>query len=194
MRDALANRGGAERSTAYLEARSQAILEIVGEGWKEKEVAHGWGDDGNWLQAEETRPTRRYFWYRRGAGGAFEDRKGGAVVEPGTVAVRLDSRGRLIGLIQAFEEIGPTGDRDDGLRIEPDWSWLLREAAIDPAALADAEPTGEVPVATDRRRAWEGQPADWSRPIRVEAATLAGRFVFFEIRSRSRLPVPPTVR
>ena len=69
-----------------------------------------------------------------------------------------------------------------------DWAPFLERAQLgDPAALAPAEPLLNPPVNSDRRYAWTvvprgGGPArSWAAPVRVEAASLAGRPVHFAV-------------
>jgi hypothetical protein len=62
------------------------------------------------------------------------------------------------------------------------WATLLAAAGLDPASLTRAEPRWPSPVASDRRIAWKGvYPAAPDIPIRIEAASLAGRPVAFSV-------------
>lgn len=92
---------------------------------------------------------------------------------PGSVAMELDLRGRLLSLT-AFA--GPEWKARDG-----DWSGLLRAAGLDPARLTATAPR-EVPRSfADARAAWSGRHPDDGTPIRVEAASFRGVPVFFRM-------------
>ena len=69
-----------------------------------------------------------------------------------------------------------------------DWAPFLEKAQLDdPAALAPTEPLLNPPVNSDRRYAWTvvpragGAARSWGAPVRVEAASLAGRPVHFAV-------------
>jgi serine/threonine-protein kinase len=102
-----------------------------------------------------------------------------AVTEPGMVAVMLDLKGRLHFLQAVAARKTHEGS---GTAASPDWSRLLQEAGFDPAALTTVTPLWTPPVYADARAAWTGVYPD--RPdvsIRVEAAAMNGRAVFFQI-------------
>ena len=76
-------------------------------------------------------------------------------------------------------EQGASGDAD----VEPvrsyAWAALLGEAGLDPVALAPVAPTMRPPVYADSLVAWDGALGDV--PVRVHAASLKGRPVWFHV-------------
>jgi Protein kinase domain len=110
----------------------------------------------------------------------------------GMAALRLDPAGRLrwLDVVPPERDTGaPAGETASAAAPsvaapstapDPDWSALLGEAGLDPAALRRVEPAWLPGSYADRRAAWEGNystpPGD---PFRVEAAAYAGRPVSF---------------
>jgi len=98
--------------------------------------------------------------------------------EPGMVTVKIDTRGRLVGLLAV-------PDPATSLPPKPvDWDALLKAAELDtPGALrSDPSAAPTPPVFADKTAAWDGTYLD--RPdlaIRVEAASYRGRPVYFRI-------------
>jgi hypothetical protein len=65
--------------------------------------------------------------------------------------------------------------------VSPDWSILFREAGLEFGTFKPTEPTRNPAVAFDRLAAWSGTAeASGGYPIRVEAAMLRGKPVYFE--------------
>ncbi len=63
----------------------------------------------------------------------------------------------------------------------PDWSALLTAGGYDPAAWRSVAPGRTPPFYADARAAWEGTwPLRTDLPVRLEAAALRGRPVYFE--------------
>ncbi len=191
-----------KKSAATLKARALAILDVIGGSEEVSDSSQRLAYDGlrlepqaqagtqeAWPKLGERRPTALTFWYRQTSVGGLAEPEAArpSAIVPGNVTLGLDSDGRLIHLLQVpLDAEGALAKRDEtdstpGLRLEPDWQWLLREAGVDPGTVRQAEPSGELPVAAGRRRAWEGEPSDWVEPIRIEAATLAGQFVYFDV-------------
>jgi serine/threonine-protein kinase len=102
-----------------------------------------------------------------------------ALTVPGMAEVRLDPRGRLVGLA-----VGPSA-HTAGYRptAGQDWSKaLLAEAGLDATAFSPAAPEWTPPVACDARRAWVGRvPENPALELRIEAAAYNGRPVFFRL-------------
>ena len=96
----------------------------------------------------------------------------------GMVQVLLNANGRLVNL-QALPSRA-LSDTPAGRTM--DWSSLLSAAGLDAARFTSSPPEAFVPVYADSRMAWTGSFAE-GRPdtIRVEAAALNGRPVFFRI-------------
>jgi Protein kinase domain/zinc-ribbon domain len=192
-----------EKPPEALAERSKEIIRRF--GYTEKAVGSAWGFDGNgeyrrwveehdksktrWKDMEDGRPAAIYFWYRQSLGQLVperfrgEDSIGIAVTESdpppttsGMVSVELDPLGRLI----RFEAVPSSGPQASSTT--PDWSILLAEAGLDAAVFSPAQPQWLPPSYADARAAWvESKPERPDRPLRVEAATLRGRPVFFEL-------------
>jgi serine/threonine-protein kinase len=94
----------------------------------------------------------------------------------GMALVRLDSRGRLTHLL-----VVPAAAGTGGRGAEPDWPSLLTSLGFDPKAWTPAAPRRNPPVYADTRAAWAGTwPDAPDLPVRLEAAALGGRTVYFE--------------
>jgi hypothetical protein len=125
------------------------------------------------------------FWYRQGPqplGGSIE-------LNPtyyedfssrysGEVRVVLDTEGRLVSLRGV-----PTPARSSaGTLLKPDWAILFAEAGLDIAQWTPADVQVNPPFYVDTIAAWQGSiPNRPGTPVRVEAAALQGRPVYFEI-------------
>ncbi|HJW96092.1 MAG TPA: serine/threonine-protein kinase, partial [Thermoanaerobaculia bacterium] len=88
---------------------------------------------------------------------------------PGESLVELDPAGRLISL----RVVPPLDSRGDGAQ-PADWNALLQSAGFDPASLKPIAATRNV-VPFDQRVAW------MSGKLRIEAASMDGRPVYFEL-------------
>ena len=192
-----------EKPPEALAERSKEIIRRF--GYTEKAAGSAWGFDGNgeyrrwveehdkskdrWKDMEDGRPAAIYFWYRQSPGQLIperfrgEDSIGIAVTESdpppttsGMIGVELDPLGRLI----RFEAVPSSGPQAPSTT--PDWLILLAEAGLDAAAFSPAEPQWLPPSYADARAAWvEINPERPDRPLRIEAAALRGRLVFFEL-------------
>ena len=102
-----------------------------------------------------------------------------APIVPGMAEVRLDPRGRLIGL----SALPPAHDPDYRPTAGDDWAKSLFAAAgLEPAEFSPAAPEWTPPAACDARRAWVGRfPDKPDLEVRVEAAAYNGRPVFFRV-------------
>jgi len=93
----------------------------------------------------------------------------------GMIKIGLDAKGRLQYLTAL-----PSGQSPSAQAM--DWSSLLSAAGLDAARFTPSPPEAFIPVYADSRMAWIGSYEE-GRPdkIRVEAAALHGRPVFFQI-------------
>ena len=107
----------------------------------------------------------------------------------GMALVRLDPGGRLTQLVVVPAAAGgaASGPFDSGEqrlaqgRAAPDWTAFLRRAGFDPPAWRAMPPERTPPVYADARAAWAGTwPNAPDLPMRLEAAALEGRVVYFE--------------
>ncbi len=112
-----------------------------------------------------------------GAGTTWDDPP---VNTPGTVAVRLDSRGRLVELVVAHRDPPGAGpEPDDG------YAPWFEAAGLDRSAFRPVAATGLPPVFADERAAWTSGEENDARALRVEAARLAGRLVWWRAAPES---------
>jgi hypothetical protein len=97
----------------------------------------------------------------------------------GMSGVDLDSRGRLL----HFLAIPGPGPAPGETGLAPDWTAFMNSAGLDVKGLSPAASNELPPIAFDRREAWTGtlsQPG--AVPIRVAAASLGGRPMYFEVK------------
>ena len=189
-----------ERSPEILADAAHQIVTRL--GYTEPVTDAAWGftptDFLNYLQRTDQTPTRYErlrsgqppgvtFWYRQSPLALSTDSfvAGGTVTlnnpsvrVAGMVNVMLDLKGRL-----HFLQAVPARVRDAGApATAPDWAGLLREAGFDVSKFTAATPAWVPPVFGDVRAAWTGAYPDRPDiPIRVEAAALHGRPVYFQI-------------
>jgi serine/threonine-protein kinase len=94
------------------------------------------------------------------------------------LTVTLDPLGRLLSFTAVPQELAVPGGPVD----EPDWTALLARAGLPRESLTAVDPLWFPPVHADRRLAWQGvYPDAPGTEIRIEAATLLGRLVWFRI-------------
>ncbi len=178
--------------SAYGIANSSAI-----EPYQRYLSAHDAGH--RWERLASHRPALTHFWYRQHqdylqpalflSGGSlllsglttFGDP---AFTASGMVRMLLDAKGRLYRLEARPAPARPPGTVGQA-QAGPimDWNRLLTAAGLDTARFTPSPPEAFLPVYADSRMAWVGSYSE-GRPdtIRVEAAALNGRPVFFVIQ------------
>jgi len=145
-----------------------------------------------WQHVASVRPPIYRFWHRTSpvemmplnyfggtpGGGFAVSRSDPPMIRPGMTYLELDAEGRLISLDAVpGDKIDPPTEAT-----EPDWAALFREAGLDPGAFTPAEPEWVSRAAADATAAWTGPGADATgATVRVEAAALGGRPVFFRL-------------
>jgi hypothetical protein len=139
-----------------------------------------------WERLRSGQPAAIYFWYRQSPHTFEVWRTSGEVWEnsphqatPGMATVTLDTSGRL----RSFRAVPPRVDvaAADGAAAV-DWNALLADAGLDPSRLRPVPSTWVPPNPYDARSAWEGEyPAHPEMKLKVEAASYAGRPVYFEL-------------
>jgi Protein kinase domain len=158
-----------------------------------------------WDQILHARPPLLKFLYRQSPnnmeGSDFHD----LLLTPGTVSwtdpapilsgmirLQLDPQGRLL----MFEAIPP--EVAAAPPVTPpafDWKILFEAAELDPAQFQPASPTWNSLASSDARAAWTGKWAGTERPLRIEAAALQGKPVFFRLigdwTEPPRMEAPP---
>ncbi|HXR16741.1 MAG TPA: protein kinase [Terriglobales bacterium] len=97
----------------------------------------------------------------------------------GMVNLTLDPRGRLT----FFQAIPPQVQSDgSGTHAQAvDWTVLFHAAGLDAAQFKPTQPLWTSLATSDTRAAWSGTWPGSSRPLRVEAASLEGKPVFFSL-------------
>ena len=101
---------------------------------------------------------------------------------PGIATVVLDPNGRLVRL----HSIPEAADR--GLAGGAPWAALFGEAGLDAAAFVQIAPAPTPALPHDSRIAWEGPAADGASRLRVVAALLDGRPVYFDVATVDTAP------
>ncbi len=136
-----------------------------------------------WMRPALSRPAPIRFWYRESPRGlASYELKGVAWDDPprnlpGMISMQMDGGGRL-----TFFGVVPIHSQVVARPGEPNWSSLLLAAGLDAGSLRAVAPQIVPPVFADSRLAWSGSYADQpDARVRVEAAALAGRPVYFRL-------------
>jgi len=100
---------------------------------------------------------------------------------PGMVSLSADMEGRLLRFVAQYQPDHPPSTEEQQTRV-PDWSPLFAAAHLDPMRFNPTTSQSVHPTATDSQVAWLGTYQDRPDiPLRVEAASLRGRIVYFEI-------------
>jgi len=137
------------------------------------------------------RPELLHFWYRQSTGALtglmiHDDLLTPGIVsqddppfqESSAVRLELDARGNLLRFermpAQQLPPAGPAAAPPGAA----DWNPLFAAAGLDPTRLQPAEPLWTAVEASDSRLAWT---AAAPRPLRVEAASLRGQPVYFQV-------------
>jgi len=152
---------------------------------------------GRWDDLGNSQPAAVVFWYRQSprllakldSGSITTALRDPPPVLPGMLTVTLDPLGRLLSFTAVPRELavpgGPVG--------EPDWTALLARAGLSTEALTAVDPLWFPPLHSDRRLAWQGvYPDAPGTEIRIEAATLLGRLVWFRVIEPWEEPVLAT--
>lgn len=194
---------GLEQSPEVLAQKSKDIIAQLGYSGKPTDSVSGFSYSHfedyaqkntkppiNWGQLLGGRPGPLEYWYRQSPDYLLHTEFYDNFLTPGVASwsdpaptlsgminIKLDVRGRLI----FFQAIPPQKEEPSTQSQAPDWSLLFAAAALDPAQLQPAAPLWNSLAASDSRVAWTGKwpGTDW--PLRVEAAALRGKPVFFSL-------------
>ncbi|HEY0788352.1 MAG TPA: hypothetical protein VGE86_06885, partial [Thermoanaerobaculia bacterium] len=150
--------------------------------------------------SEETIFSPLFFGYRESPSfmAAASDRVSGFRSDPpleigGMGQIVLEPDGRLRRLVVVPpEEMEPAP-----AEAAPQWASLFEAAGLNPANARETAPRWRPPVGADRRYAWLVASDALAEPVRVEAASFAGRTVWFEAIApwkRARQPFSETLR
>jgi len=143
-----------------------------------------------WQHVGRIRPSLMYYWRRTspfamGPENYFGSTAGGGMavrpndpphMSPGMTYIELDPEGRLC----FFSAVPPQKRPGEAASPAPDWPTFFREAGLDFATFTPVAGEWTSPHESDTRAAWTGPGADpTGGKLRVEAAALRGRLVFF---------------
>ena len=93
------------------------------------------------------------------------------------IDLQLDAQGNLI----YFQSIPPQKENSTEASATFDWNVLFAAAGLDPTKFQKTEPAWNSLATSDTRMAWTGTLPGTTRPLRVEAAALHGKPVFFSM-------------
>ena len=198
----LLNRIPLENSPEVLAAKARDLARGLGFPDRPADTASGFLVDGGnldymrqlntrgnqaWTRALAVPPSPLFFWYRQSPA-AFVARdiaNHGAVTtdDPplttsGMVYIALEPDGRLKWLRAVPPQFEPAGNGAGA----PDWTPFFAAAHLDPSQFQPDQPQWTPLAATDHRSAWSGAyPGRPEIKIRVEAASLHGKPVLFEV-------------
>jgi serine/threonine-protein kinase len=187
-----------DKSPEVLRDRAAEIVKKLGYVAPPADSAYGMGVDekylnhvrdtdnspARWERLKSGQPAAIYFWYRQSPR-SFDVSQTGEVLEDvpehnvsGMTRVTLDTLGRL----RSFNGVPPRVDSSPGDAPAPDWLILFAESGLDPAQFQSVPSTWIPPHAYTLRAAWDGTyPNQSGLKIHVEAASYAGKPVYFEI-------------
>jgi len=144
----------------------------------------------NWDAVLGARPSILGFWYRQSPDDLVAQSFRDQLLIPGIVTpddppptlsgminVELDPRGHLT----HFQALPPQKEISPARATAVDWNVLFAAADLDPAQFQKAEPAWNSLAASDTRMAWTGTWPGTTRAMRVEAASLHGKPVFFSL-------------
>jgi len=187
-----------EKSPEALQERARNILSKFGYSDPPVDSTYGLAADGGYLRYAESsnpsllrelstsRPASLYFWYRQSPiyllpGGHMSVRASRSEpppIYPGMTTLDLDPKGRLI----EFLAVPPQMDKGAQPAAPFDWATLFESAGFNQSDFNPVKSEWVPPVNSDTRVAWEGKlPNQTPVPIRLEAASFAGKPVFFKI-------------
>ncbi|MBZ5685429.1 MAG: serine/threonine protein kinase [Acidobacteriia bacterium] len=193
-----------EQTPEVLAQKAREIAARLGYPDRPLDSAYGFDYSGDFQEAAEKndkprpdwntilsgRPTLFYFWYRQSPDYMFAEGYRDQLLNPGIVTrrsppttlsdmigVELDPQGRLIN----FEAIPPQKMDAGGPVVAFDWAMLFSEAGLDLSKFQKADPQWNSLAVFDTRAAWTGVWPGTSRPLRVEAAALRGKPVYFSL-------------
>ena len=187
-----------EKSPEALQERARTILTRFGYTDPPVDSVYGLSVDAQYLQYAQTKnpvllrelsnsqPASIYFWYRqsplyllpRSHMSVRASRWEPPQTYPGMATVDLDPKGRLI----EFLAVPPQSDKGAPPAAPFDWAVLFEAAGLNQPDFTPVKSEWVPPVNSDTRVAWEGKlPNQTQLPIRLEAASYAGKPVFFRI-------------
>ena len=144
-----------------------------------------------WRALATSQPPALLFWYRQSprrlvpiGGTDIVTRLNPPATRSGMVSLTLDRTGRLVSLLAVRAQTATTQERSvaSAQTSATDWTPLFAEAGLSIAQFSPAQPQWMPPIFADGRAAWQGAyPDRRDVPIRIEAAAVLGKPVYFEI-------------
>jgi len=198
------NRMHLEQSPEVLTQKGRELIARIGYTDRPVDSAYGFEYDPDLEEAIEKndkprpdwnailagRPTLFSFWYRQSPDYMYAEGYRDQFLNPGIVTtsdpptilsgminLKLDPQGHLI----SFQAIPPQKMENGSTAVSYDWTLLFSEAGLDISKFQKADPQWNSLAAFDSRGAWTGEWPGTSRPLRVEAAALRGRPVYFSL-------------
>ncbi len=196
-----------QKSPTVLADRAASIAQSFGYYDMPKDVAYGFKRDdeylayvmrtdaspGRWSRLYTGRPAALYFWYRQSPEYlvarsqpkiAPEDPP---QVKPGMATVFLDTKGRLIGFTGIPDSSAANGK-------ETNWQALFENAGLSMDGFKQVPPKESAVPACDVHVAWDGHFLELpDLPIHIEAASLRGSPVFFDIGGWESAALGPSI-
>jgi len=193
-----------EQSPEVLAQKGREITARIGYTDRPLDSAYGFDYEGDLQEAIEKndkprpdwntilagRPTLFSFWYRQSPDYMYAEGYRDQFLNPGIVTssdppttlsgminLKLDPQGRLIN----FQAIPPQKMDASWTVVPYDWALLFSEAGLDISKFQKVDPQWNSLASFDDRSAWTGVWPGTSRPLRVEAAALRGRPVYFSL-------------
>ena len=151
-----------------------------------------------WRALATSQPPALLFWYRQSprrlvpiGGTDIVTRLNPPTTRSGMVSLTLDRTGRLVSLLAVPAQTATLQERSAAPVQTPaaDWQPLFAEAGLAIAQFSPAQPQWMPPIFADRRAAWQGTyPDRRDVPVRIEAAAVLGKPVYFEVVAPWTLP------
>jgi serine/threonine-protein kinase len=156
-------------------------------------------DYAEWAARTQNRPAPSgggYFWYRESSVAVLPNfpvwepsLTDPAPIIPGMITAVLDAKGRLL----RFSAVSSPMLTTSGEGPQVNWSPFIAKAGFSQGDLQVSSPIANPPTSFDRRYAWTGQnPEDPDMSIRIEAASLEGKPVYFAVLRPWELPTAGT--
>jgi serine/threonine-protein kinase len=144
-----------------------------------------------WRALAAAQPPALLFWYRQSrrplvpiGGTDLVTQLNPPATRSGMLSLTLDRSGRLVSLVAVPAQVEASEQAPGASRSTsaPDWEPLFAEAGLPIAQFSPVKPQWIPPVFSDARAAWQGAYPDRPDvPIRIEAAAISGKPVYFEI-------------
>jgi predicted Ser/Thr protein kinase len=198
------DRARLEQTPEVLAQKAREMAARLGYPDRPRDSAYGFDSDGDlqdyieshdkpqpdWNTILPGRPSLVFLWYRQSPDTMFAAGYRDQLLNPGIITnsdppttlsgmlnIELDPRGHLI----YFQAIPPQKQNATPPAAPYDWNALFTEAGLDQSKFQKADPQWNSLASSDSRAAWTGFWPGTTRPLRVEAAALQDKPVFFSL-------------